>query len=242
MLTKKELTRYSRQIMMPEWDKAGQEKLKNASVFVAGAGGLGSPVLTYLAVAGVGRLKIVDCDIVELSNLNRQMLHPDKNIGKSKVESAKKRLEELNPDIRIDIINETINNDNVDDLVDDCLIVDALDNLQARYCLNKASLEKGLPLFHGAVYGLEGRVTTIVAGKTPCIRCLYKDVIPGKPPVVGVTPGIIGCLQATEVIKYILGIGEMLYNRLLIFDGLSLKFTEVKIKKDPNCDVCGSSV
>ncbi len=240
MLTEREQTRYSRQIMMPGWDEAGQEKLRNAKVIVAGAGGLGSPVLTYLAVAGVGRLRVVDCDTIELSNLNRQMLHADRNIGKNKVDSAKERLEVLNPDIQIETVNEKIVEDNVFDLVENFPIVDAMDNLQARYCLNKVAAERGLPIFHGAVYGLEGRATTIIPGKTPCIRCLYKDVLPGMPPVAGVTPGIIGCIQATEVIKYILGIGELLYNRLLIFDGLSSAFTEVKIKKDPGCDVCGS--
>ena len=242
MLTEQERARYNRQIMMPGWDEAGQEKLKNAKVIVAGAGGLGSPVLTYLAVAGIGKIRVVDCDVIELSNLNRQMLHPDSNIGKPKVESASERMEALNPDITVETVNTKITDGNVLNLVEDYLIVDAMDNLQARYCLNKASLERGLPLFHGAVYGLEGRVTTILPGETPCIRCLYKDVLPGTPPVVGVTPGVIGCIQAAEVLKYILGMGKLLYNRLLIFDGLNTIFNKVKIKKDPNCDACGSSV
>lgn len=238
MLNKRELARYERQILIPGWSKSGQEKLRNAKVLVAGAGGLGSAILTYLAAAGVGRIKIIDGDRVELSNLNRQVLHSDKDIGRNKVDSAKEKLEALNPHISIEAINATIDENNVFDLVADYLIVDAMDNLPARFLLNRVAVKKKLPLFHGAVYGFEGRATTVVPGKTACLRCLYQGVIPGKIPVVGVTPAIIGCVQATEVLKYILGTGELLTDRLLIYDGLSMKFNEVRLKKDPNCCEC----
>jgi molybdopterin/thiamine biosynthesis adenylyltransferase len=238
MLNERELKRYERQLIVPDWGEPGQRKLKESKVMVAGAGGLGSAVLTYLAVAGVGTLRIVDGDTVELGNLNRQVLHTDRDIGKRKVASAKERLQALNPDIQIEVIDKVITKDNVFGLAEDYLIVDALDNLPTRYLLNRVAVEKSLPLFHGAVYGFEGRATTIIPGKTPCLRCLYQAVLPGKIPVVGVTPGVIGCVQATEVIKYISGMGELLANRLLIYDGLSLNFSEVKLKRDPGCKVC----
>ena len=240
ILTKAELVRYERQVRLPGWGVEGQEKLKRAKVMVAGAGGLGSPVLTYLAAAGVGKIRVIDGDKVELSNLNRQILHWDRDIGWDKVVSAKEKLQSLNPDIEIEAIKAVITKDNVFDLVGDYPIVDAMDNLPARYLLNRAALKKSLPLFHGAVYGFEGRATTIIPGKTSCLRCLYQGVLPGKTPVVGATPAVIGCIQATEVIKYILGIGELLADRLLIYDGLSMKFSELKLKKDPNCEDCKS--
>jgi len=241
MLSQQELARYERQIMIPDWGEAGQEKLKQAKIMVAGAGGLGSAVLTCLAVAGVGRIRIIDGDRVDLSNLNRQTLHSDKDIGRKKVDSAKERLEALNEDIRIEAVGQTITEENVLDLVADFPIVDALDNLPTRLLLNRVALRRNLPLFHGAVYGFEGRATTIIPGQTPCLRCLYQGVLPGRIPVVGVTPAVIGCVQATEVIKYIIGIGELLTNRLLIYDGLSLRFSETKLRKDPDCAECQSS-
>lgn len=238
MLSKRELARYKRQILIPEWTQSGQENLKKARILVAGAGGLGSAILTYLAVAGVGKIRVIDGDIVELSNLNRQVLHSDKDIGRSKVDSAKEKLEALNPDISVEAIKEIITKDNVFELVGDYPIVDAMDNLPTRLLLNRVAVKKNLPLFHGAVYGFEGRATTVIPGKTACLRCLYQGVIQGKTPVVGVTPAVIGCIQATEVIKYILGTGELLADRLLIYDGLSMRFSEVKLKKDPNCSEC----
>ena len=152
--------------------------------------------------------------------------------------SAKEKLESLNPDIEVEAIHERITEGNVYDLVDGYAIVDAVDDLPTRFLLNRAALRKNLPFFHGAIYGFEGRATTIIPGKTACLRCLYQEVMPGKIPVVGVTPAVIGCIQATEVIKYILGIGELLTDRFLIYDGLSMRFTEVRLKKDPNCCEC----
>jgi molybdopterin-synthase adenylyltransferase len=242
MLTKEELQRYDRQMMIFGFGEAGQEKLKKAKVFLAGAGGLGSPIAIYLTAAGIGTLRIADHDKVELSNLNRQILHWEENIGKTKVESAAEKLHKLNTDIKIETIGETITEANVLKLVGDSdLIVDAMDNLPTRYLLNKAAVEKGIPFFHGAVYGFEGRAMTVLPGKTACLNCLYHgaNVPKEKFPVIGVTPAVIGCIQATEVIKYIVGLGELLTDRLLNYDALQMKFSEFKINRDPNCEICG---
>ncbi|MBA7467382.1 MAG: adenylyltransferase [Dehalococcoidia bacterium] len=241
MLTEDELTRYDRQIMMKGIGKDGQEKLKKARVFVAGAGGLGSPISIYLAVAGVGTIRLVDHDTVELSNLNRQILHGDGDLGKRKVDSATQKLQNMNKDVTVEAVAETITEENVSRLVGDCdLIVDAMDNLPTRYVLNRAAIEKNIPFFHGAVYGFEGRATTIIPGKTACLWCIYQGrITEGKFPVIGVAPAVIGCLQATEVIKYITGIGELLTGQLLMYDGLNLEFTKLEVKRDPNCQHCG---
>ena len=241
MLTPEELERYERQILIEGFGEKGQERLKQSKVFVAGAGGLGSPVSIYLIAAGVGTMRIVDHDRVELSNLNRQVLHWDEDVGKTKIDSASDKLKRLNQNVKIEAIEETITEANVSKLVAGFdLIVDAMDNLPTRYILNKAAIENNLPFFHGAVYGFEGRATTIIPGETACLKCLYHGVLPGeKFPVIGVTPAVIACIQATEVIKYIVGIGELLINRLLVFDGLDMKFTELKVRKDPDCEHCG---
>jgi molybdopterin/thiamine biosynthesis adenylyltransferase len=244
MLSKKELERYDRQIMIPGFGAAGQEKLKKAKVFIAGAGGLGSPVAIYLAAAGIGTLRIADHDTVELSNLNRQVLHWNKDIGREKVASAAAKLKKLNPQIRIEPIGKTITEDNAAGLVADSdLIVDAMDNLPTRYLLNRTAIAKNIPFFHGAVYGFEGRAMTVIPGKSACLNCLYHGAIVPKEkfPVIGVAPAVIGCIQATEVIKYIVGLGELLTGRLLNYDGLRMKFTEFSIKRDPGCAVCGQS-
>ena len=242
MLTLNELKRYDRQIIIKGFGKEGQEKLKRARVVIAGSGGLGSPSSIYLAAAGVGTIRIVDHGSVELSNLNRQVLYWDEDIGRKKVVSAIGKLKRLNPEIEIEAMEETITEANVSRLVAGFdLVVDAMDNLPTRYLLNKAAIDSNIPFFHGAVYGFEGRAITIIPGKTACLECVYHGaIIPQeKFPVIGVAPAVIGCLQATEVIKYIVGIGELLTDRLLIYDGLTLKFTELKVKKDPNCKHCG---
>jgi len=242
MLTKEELERYDRQIMIDGFGKNGQERLKQARVFIAGSGGLGSPAATYLTAAGVGRVRIVDHDSVELSNLNRQVLHWDSNIGERKVDSASRKLKELNPHVEIEVVDETIAEGNVSSLVADSdLIIDALDNLPTRYLLNRTALEKGIPFFYGAVSGLEGRAMNVIPGRTACLMCLYKGAdIKGKFPVLGTTPALIACIQATEAIKYITGIGELLLDKLLLFDGLRMKLDEFSIKKDPACIDCGN--
>jgi molybdopterin/thiamine biosynthesis adenylyltransferase len=242
MLTDKELQRYDRQIMIYGFGREGQEKLKKTKAFIAGVGGLGSPVSIYLAAAGVGTLRIADHDVVDLSNLNRQIVHWEENIGKKKVESAHTKLKKFNSSIEIEPIPDTITEANVSQLVGDSdVIVDAMDNLPTRYLLNKTAIEKGIPFFHGAVYGFEGRVMTVLPGKTACLNCLYHGATVPKVkfPVIGVTPAVIGCIQATEVIKYIVGLGELLTDRLLNYDALTMKFSEFKINKDPECDVCG---
>jgi adenylyltransferase/sulfurtransferase len=244
MLTEKELQRYDRQIMIYGFGKEGQEKLKQAKVFLAGAGGLGSPIAIYLAAAGIGTLRIADHDTVELSNLNRQVLHWEENIGKRKVDSAAAKLGKFNSGVKIETIADTITEVNVLKLVGDSdLIVDAMDNLPTRYLLNRTAIAKGIPFFHGAVYGFEGRAMTVLPGKTACLNCLYHGAAVPKEkfPVIGVTPAVIGCIQATEVIKYLVGLGELLTDRLLNYDALRMKFTEFKINRDPNCDCCGKT-
>lgn len=241
MLTRDELARYDRQIIMEGIGKAGQEKLKQAKVVIAGAGGLGAPVSIYLAVAGVGTIRIIDHDRVILSNLNRQVLHWDEDIDRKKVDSATEKLKRLNPQINLEAIEELMTEANIAQLVAGFdLIVDGTDNLPTRYLLNKVAIENNIPFFHGAVYGFEGRAMTIIPGKSACLRCVYRGVIPEERlPVIGVTPAVIGCIQATEVIKYIVGIGKLLSDRLLVYDGLSMQFTELLVKKDPNCEHCG---
>ena len=242
MLTEREKERYDRQIMIYGLGEAGQEKLKKAKVFIAGAGGLGSPAAIYLAAAGIGTLRIADHDRVEPSNLNRQVLHWEEDIGGRKVDSAAAKLRKLNPHIKIETISDTITEANILRLVGDSdLIVDAMDNLPTRYILNKAAVTKGIPFFHGAVYGFEGRAMTVIPGKSACLNCLYHNVkVPKeKFPVIGVTPAVIGCIQATEVIKYLTGLGELLTNRILNYDALMMRFTEFTIKRDPHCEHCG---
>lgn len=233
------LLRYERQLPIAGWGKEGQERLKKAKVLVAGAGGLGSAILFYLAAAGVGKIRIIDSDRVELGNLNRQTLYSINDIGRQKATAAKERLAMLNPDIEIDALAESITDKNVFDLVAEYPIVDAMDNLPTRYLLNQVAVSRQLPLFHGAVYGFEGRATTVMPPQTPCLRCLYQGVLTGQVPVVGVTPAVIGCIQATEVIKYLIGMGELLTGRVLVYDGLSMRFSEARVKKDPNCTACG---
>jgi len=239
VLSKDEREKYGRQMMMRGFGLKGQERLKKAKVFIAGAGGLGSSSATYLAAAGVGTLRIVDHDRVELSNL--QVLHWPEDIGKRKVSSAESKLKQLNPEVKIEAIEERITEANISQLVAGFdLIVDAMDNLPTRYLLNKTAVEKNIPFFHGAVHGFEGRAMTVIPGKTACLRCVYRGAIPEeKFPVIGVTPAVIGCIQAAEVIKHLVGMGQLLANRLLIYDGLNMKFTEFKVKKDPHCPHCG---
>lgn len=244
MLTPSEIERYDRQIMIGEIGQEGQEKLKGSRVFIAGAGGLGSPIASYLTAAGIGMIRMIDHDQVALSNLNRQILHWEEDIGRKKVDSAKKKLKNLNSAAEIETIGETITEDNVSQLVDGCdVIVDAMDNLPTRYILNRCAIEKNIPFFHGAVNGFEGRVMTIIPGETACLRCMYRGPVPQeKFPVIGVAPAVIGCIQATEVIKYLVGIGKLLINRLLIYNGLEVTFSEFTVNKNPNCDHCGSLV
>lgn len=239
MLSARELERYKRQILL--FGEEGQEKLKSAHIFIAGAGGLGSPISIYLAVAGIGTITIVDKDVVELTNLNRQILHYDRDIGKKKTVSAKEKLGAINPDIKIRVIDTTIDENNVGRLIGRADgVVDAMDNFPTRYLLNETAHKKKIPLFHGAIRGLYGQATTIIPGKTPCLKCIFPNTPPKEIfPVVGMTPGFIGLIQATEVLKYLTGEGKLLENRLFLWDGLEAHADEIVVEKNPACPVCG---
>jgi len=244
MLTPEEKQRYDRQMMIPGIGEAGQEKIKKARVVIAGTGGLGSPIALYLTAAGVGTLRIIDNDKVELSNLNRQILHWDKDIGKAKTASAYDKLSKLNKNVTIETVHMTIDKRNVSQLTEGFnVIVDAMDNMKTRYLLNQVAIKHQVPFVHGAVSGLEGRAMTVIPGKTACIKCVYHGLPPkAKFPVLGTTPAVIGAIEATEVIKYITGIGTLLTDRLLIYDGLNMKFTELKVVRNINCEHCGDAV
>jgi molybdopterin-synthase adenylyltransferase len=242
MFKKEEIERYKRQIAIPGFGEAGQSKLKKARILIAGAGGLGSPAALYLAAAGIGSLRIVDCDKVDLSNLNRQLLHSTPDTGRRKVVSAGEKLKVLNPHVDIETVKDRISSDNIDELltgVDG--IVDAMDNLETRYILNKAAVKADIPLFHGAVSGFEGRALTVLPRKSACLMCLYNGAtVKTTTPVIGVTPGVIGCIQTTETIKYLTGLGSLLTDRLLIYDGFSMCFSEIKLSRDLKCPHCGT--
>jgi adenylyltransferase/sulfurtransferase len=244
LLTPEEKQRYDRQILIPGIGEAGQEKIKKARVVIAGTGGLGSPIALYLTAAGVGTLRIIDNDKVELSNLNRQILHWDKDVSKSKTASAYDKLTKLNKNVNLETVHITIDDSNAAQLTEGFdVIVDAMDNLSTRFLLNKAAVKHKVPFIHGAVSGMEGRAMTVIPGKSACIKCLYHAAPPKiKFPVLGTTPAVIGAIEATEVIKYITGIGTLLTNRLLIYDGLNMKFTELKVIRDINCEHCGDVV
>lgn len=243
MLTDEERRRYDRQMMVRGFGEEGQEKLKKARVVIAGTGGLGTPSALYLAAAGVGTIRIIDSDRVELSNLNRQILHWNKDIGRNKIDSAAEKLRGINDAIEIEPVAETIDERSVARLTAGFdVILDGTDNLETRFLLNSAALANGIPFVHGAVYGFEGRVTTVLPGKTPCLGCIYRGTIPQqKSPVVGVTPGLVGVLQATEAIKYIVGMGQLLANQLLVYNGLRMRFNTLAIKRDPNCRYCAGT-
>jgi molybdopterin/thiamine biosynthesis adenylyltransferase/rhodanese-related sulfurtransferase len=242
--------RYSRHLRLPEVGLAGQKRLEAATVLVIGAGGLGSPVAYYLAAAGVGTLRIADDDVVDRSNLQRQILHTDARIGVSKVESAQATLRALNPRTRIEAIHERVTSDNVERLLEGVdIVVDGADNFAARYLLNDACVKLGKPLVYGAVHRFEGQVGVFDAGRhrgsAPCYRCLFPEPPPpeaapncAEAGVLGVVPGLIGLLQATEAIKLILGIGTPLTGRLLHVDTLGLRFRETRLAPDPDCPVC----
>ncbi|PKL70033.1 MAG: adenylyltransferase [Methanomicrobiales archaeon HGW-Methanomicrobiales-1] len=238
MFSERELERYKRQMML--FGEDGQERLKKAHIFIAGAGGLGSPVSIYLAVAGVGMITIVDMDVVAPSNLNRQILHFDRDAGKKKIVSAEEKLRELNPDITVNAIDARIGVSNVTKLIGSADgIVDALDNFPTRYLLNDVAIAQEIPLFHGGIRGFYGQATTIIPGITPCLKCIFPKAPPEEIfPVVGVTPGIIGTIQANEVIKYLTGSGRLLTNRLFIWDGMEAHAEELCVERNPACEAC----
>jgi len=237
-----EKQRYNRQIIVPGWGEEGQKKVKETTVFIAGAGGLGSTVGYYLAASGVGCLRICDSGEVELSNLNRQIIHSSKDIGRRKVDSAVESLTALNPHALVVPLYRRIVEETVDELVADAgIIVDCLDNFETRYVLNEYAVKMQIPLVHAGVYGFTGQITFINSPETPCLRCLF----PAQPqpseifPIVGAAAGVIGAVEAIETLKWIIGGFTLLKGRLLIFEGELASFDEITVSRDPACPVCG---
>jgi len=248
-LNKDELVRYNRHIMLPEVGIKGQEKLKRAKILVVGAGGLGSPACLYLAAAGVGTLGIIDSDSVDVSNLQRQILFGSSDVGRPKVLSAQDRIREINPHVHVEVFKERLTSRNALDVLRNFdVIVDGSDNFPTRYLVNDACVMLNKPCVYGSIFRFEGQASVFWAEKGACYRCLYPEPPPpGSVPscaeggVLGVLPGIIGSIQANEAIKLILGTGETLVNRLLLFDALAMSFRELNLGKDPDCPVCGKN-
>jgi len=248
-LSNEEIGRYSRHLIMPEVGLEGQKRLKAASVLMIGTGGLGAPLGMYLAAAGIGRLGIVDFDVVESSNLQRQIIHGTKDIGRRKVDSARDRLADINPHIEIETHEARLTGDNALRLVENYdIIVDGTDNFPTRYLVNDACVLTGRPNVYGSIFRFEGQASVFWAERGACYRCLYPEPPPpGLVPscaeggVLGVLPGIVGAIQANETIKIVLGAEGILVNRLLLFDAWAMKFRELKLRKDPNCPVCGDN-
>lgn len=238
-LTERDKIRYDRQMMIDNFGEEGQKKLKSATALIAGAGGLGSPVSIYLAVAGGGKLKIIDNDEIELSNLNRQILYGNEDIGKNKGSISEQKVRKYNEDISLESINQKITDNTIEELVEDCdIILDCMDNYPTRYILNRISVEKEIPLFHAAVEGMSGQATTIIPRETACLKCIVPNPPPPeKFPVLGAAPGLLACIQVHEAIKHIVGIGVSLKNELLIVRN-GVEFDRVKISRDPDCEVC----
>jgi adenylyltransferase/sulfurtransferase len=246
-LTNEEIARYSRHLILPEVGVEGQLKLKQAKVAMVGAGGLGAPLGLYLAAAGVGRIGIVDFDVVDASNLQRQVIHGTRDIGRKKLDSAADRMTDINPNIRIDKFDTGLNSGNALEILRDYdLVVDGTDNFPTRYLVNDACVLLKKPNVYGSIFRFEGQATVFAYEDGPCYRCLYPEPPPpGLVPscaeggVLGILPGIIGVVQATEAVKIILGIGESLKGRLLLYDALGMRFRELKLRRDKDCPVCG---
>ncbi len=248
-LSKEEILRYSRHLIMPEVGMDGQQKLKRAKVLTIGAGGLGSPLALYLAAAGVGRLGMVDFDVVDFTNLQRQIIHGTDDVGRLKLDSAKDTIRDINPNVEVVGYGERLTSANALEIFKDYdVIADGTDNFPTRYLVNDACVLLGKPNAYGSIFRFEGQVSVFDAAKGPCYRCLYPEPPPpGLVPscaeggVLGVLPGIVGCLQALETIKLILGNGSPLIGRLLLFDALQMKFRELKLRKNPECPICGTN-
>jgi sulfur-carrier protein adenylyltransferase/sulfurtransferase len=247
-LSPEKRTRYSRHLLIPEIGEEGQLKLLDSRILLIGAGGLGSPASLYLAAAGIGRLGIIDADIVDETNLQRQIAHSLDTLGTPKVDSAKRSIEKLNPDVEVVTYRERLTSENIDRILDDGwdLVVDGADNFPTRYLVNDASVWRGIPVVHGSIYRFEGQVTVFKPHEGPCYRCLFPEPPPpelapscAEGGVLGVLPGIVGSLQTNEAIKLAAGIGDPLVGRLLLFDALATEFTEVKIERRADCPVCG---
>lgn len=247
LLSKDELQRYARHLILPEFGKAGQEKLKQSSVLCVGAGGLGSPMALYLAAAGVGRLGIVDFDVVDKSNLQRQIIHGTSTVGERKVVSAMNRIKDLNPHVKVDIHETALSSENARQIIRNYdVVADGTDNFPTRYLVNDACVLEGKVNSYASIFRFDGQATVFGMKDGPCYRCLYPDPPPpGMVPscaeggVLGVLPGIMGCIQALETVKVLTSIGEPLKGRLLVFDALGMQFRQLKIRKDPACPICG---
>lgn len=247
LLSKDELQRYARHLILPEFGKAGQEKLKQSSVLCVGAGGLGSPLALYLAAAGVGRLGIVDFDVVDKSNLQRQIIHGTATVGERKVVSAMNRIKDLNPHVKVEIHETALSSENARQIIRNYdVVADGTDNFPTRYLVNDACVLEGKVNSYASIFRFDGQATVFGMKDGPCYRCLYPDPPPpGMVPscaeggVLGVLPGIMGCIQALETVKVLTGIGEPLKGRLLVFDALGMNFRQLKIRKDPACPICG---
>jgi molybdopterin/thiamine biosynthesis adenylyltransferase/rhodanese-related sulfurtransferase len=248
-LTNEEVARYSRHLIMPEVGMEGQLKLKAASVLCIGAGGLGSPVALYLAAAGVGRIGIVDFDVVDYSNLQRQIIHGTPDVGRKKLDSAADRLRSINPEVKVVQYEVALSSDNALEILEGYdVVVDGTDNFPTRYLINDACVLLGKPNVYGSIFRFEGQASVFATTDGPCYRCLYPEPPPpGLVPscaeggVLGVLPGVIGTIQATEAVKLIIGVGEPLVNRFMIYDALRMHFRELKLRKDPECPVCGEN-
>ncbi len=248
-LSHEEVQRYSRHLIMPEVGMAGQKKLKAASVLLIGAGGLGSPLAMYLAAAGIGRIGLVDYDVVDYTNLQRQIIHGTKDVGRLKLESAKETMLDINPHVQVDTYEVPLTSANaLEILAPYDVIIDGTDNFPTRYLTNDACVLLGKPNVYGSIFRFEGQLSVFYAKEGPCYRCLFPEPPPpGLVPscaeggVLGILPGTVGAMQATEAIKLILGIGESMIGRLLLYDALNMEFTEVNLRKNPNCPVCSEN-
>ncbi len=247
--SKSEIARYSRHLIMPEVALEGQKKLKKASVLLVGMGGLGSPTAMYLAAAGVGRIGIVDFDVVDFTNLQRQIIYSTEDVGRPKLQAAEERLKGINPHLQIDTFEERLTSENALEILGKYdIIIDGTDNFPTRYLVNDACVLLGKPNVYGSIFRFEGQASVFYAKDGPCYRCLYPEPPPpGLVPscaeggVLGILPGNIGLIQATEAVKLILRKGEPLIGRLLLFDALAMKYRELKLRKDPNCPICGEN-
>ena len=248
-LTKEETARYSRHLIMPEVGVEGQQRLKAASILLIGAGGLGSPLGLYLAAAGVGRLGLVDFDVVDFSNLQRQVLHGTEDVGRSKLESARDTLHAINPEVQLDLYDVRLSSENALQLFEPYdVIIDGTDNFPTRYLVNDACVLLKKPNVYGSIFRFDGQASVFAPPQGPCYRCLYPEPPPpGEVPscaeggVLGILPGLVGCIQATEAVKLILGKGEPLIGRLLLYDALEMSFRQFKVRRNPSCPVCGDN-
>lgn len=246
-LTDEQIERYSRHIILQQVGATGQEKLLSSRVLVIGAGGLGSPVALYLAAGGVGTIGIMDGDVVDLSNLQRQVIHHTSDVGVKKVESAAAKMRAINPDVTVKTYHQLATAKSLPEILPDYdFVIDGTDNFPAKFLINDACYFAGKPFSHAGILRFDGQLFTIIPGQTVCYRCIFRQPPPpGAVPscsqagIIGVMAGVIGCLQATEAIKYLLGLGDLLTDGLLTFDALSMKFRKVPLKRNPNCPLCG---